>query len=364
MEAIELLVAKVYTSRDVPLDPPATVVSGFIRFLHLLASHDWTRRPLVVDPHGHIGEDDHSNISLQFERARGPEFSNGPPMYIVSPNDRRGSDDEDNEEPTAGAKAPGTKGNSLTAMMSTWTPTFTQDTPERVVLARAAALAKRSYDFLYDALSGDKDVDWSVVFQETPSSFMSYSALLRVGSDFIVDRECSSTSSDMTVKAHDGMLETSYTRSMRQRSLGPEALRRKVYRNLSNANDDVLLHGWRPVEELVQTLRDKFGSLALYFYNDLTPEVIGMLWRPTTFQPQPLSIMHSECVRPVQDEIASDSLVIHNQNDIIREIRQCTDIIVDNIKVLDDKSIKTRLNPKKRRVSKSSSDEESTSDSD
>jgi U3 small nucleolar RNA-associated protein 22 len=42
-EAIELLVAKVYTNRDVPLDPPATVVSGFLRFLHLLASHDWTR---------------------------------------------------------------------------------------------------------------------------------------------------------------------------------------------------------------------------------------------------------------------------------------------------------------------------------
>ena len=42
-EAIELLVAKVYTNRDVPLDPPSTVVSGFLRFLHLLASHDWTR---------------------------------------------------------------------------------------------------------------------------------------------------------------------------------------------------------------------------------------------------------------------------------------------------------------------------------
>lgn len=42
-EAIELLVAKVYTNRDVPLDPPATVVSGFLRFLHLLATHNWTR---------------------------------------------------------------------------------------------------------------------------------------------------------------------------------------------------------------------------------------------------------------------------------------------------------------------------------
>jgi U3 small nucleolar RNA-associated protein 22 len=42
-EAIELLVAKVYTNRDVPLDPPTTVVSGFLRFLFLLASHNWKR---------------------------------------------------------------------------------------------------------------------------------------------------------------------------------------------------------------------------------------------------------------------------------------------------------------------------------
>lgn len=47
-EAIELLVAKVYTNRDAPLDPPATVVSGFLRFLHLMASHNWSRYALYA----------------------------------------------------------------------------------------------------------------------------------------------------------------------------------------------------------------------------------------------------------------------------------------------------------------------------
>lgn len=42
-EAIELMVAKVYTNRDVPLVPPTTLVSGFLRFLHLLSSHNWSR---------------------------------------------------------------------------------------------------------------------------------------------------------------------------------------------------------------------------------------------------------------------------------------------------------------------------------
>ena len=52
-EAIELLVAKIYTettsertnnSRVGSVDtPPSTVVAGFLRFLHLLSAHDWAR---------------------------------------------------------------------------------------------------------------------------------------------------------------------------------------------------------------------------------------------------------------------------------------------------------------------------------
>ena len=250
-EAIELLVAKVYTNRDVPLDPPTTVVSGFLRFLLLLASHNWGRyvvsrsllacssksyhfpaynthrHPLVVDPHGHLTEDDHSDIVTQFEHARGSDFKNGPPMYIISPNDRVRGDDE-----------AGDKGKTT----HTWTPTFTQHNPERVVLSRAAALAKRSHDYLVNSLANNDNADWTAVFHETPSSFKTFSALLRVDSDFVVDKECSSTGSDLHIERNDeNVLESSYTRSMRQRSLGPKALRRKVYRNLNIGDEDPIL---------------------------------------------------------------------------------------------------------------------------
>jgi hypothetical protein len=156
-------------------------------------------------------------------------------MYIVSPNDRQnGSEDE---QPKQGSAA-----NKGTSSGGIWAPTFTQHNPEGVVLCRAAALAKRSHDFLMEALLSNHAVDWSAVFLETPSSFMSYSTLLRVDSDFVVDKECSSTGSEIGVYAsEDGVLESSYTRSMRQRSLGPKALRRKVYRNLTNSKEDVVL---------------------------------------------------------------------------------------------------------------------------
>lgn len=184
-----------------------------------------------MDPHGHISEDEHSDIVAQFESIRGPDFTKGPPMYIVSPNDRIG--EAEKEEAAKKTKTP-----------CLWTPTFTLHNPELVVLSRAATLAKRSHDFLMNALSSnDTAVDWCAVFQETPSSFTSYSALLRVDSDFVVDKECSSTASELRIKRNEsnGMLESSYTRSMRQRSLGPKALRRKVYRNLDNEDDDGIL---------------------------------------------------------------------------------------------------------------------------
>ena len=55
-EAIELIVAKIYTesttersnSKVASIDtPPSTVVAGFLRFLHLLSSHDWTRLVMI-----------------------------------------------------------------------------------------------------------------------------------------------------------------------------------------------------------------------------------------------------------------------------------------------------------------------------
>jgi U3 small nucleolar RNA-associated protein 22 len=122
-----------------------------------------------------------------------------------------------------------------------------------------------------------------------------------------------------------------------------------------------LQHGWRPVEEVVQSLREKFGSLALFFFNELAPEVIGVLWRPTSFMPQPFSVMRSEYVRPVDDaKWQSDSMVVHNARDIFREISEYTDGVIANVKVLDDRSIKPRL--KKRSAPESSDDSSSESE--
>jgi U3 small nucleolar RNA-associated protein 22 len=43
LEAIELLVTKIYSEGNSSLDVPASVSTGFLRFLQLLATHDWIR---------------------------------------------------------------------------------------------------------------------------------------------------------------------------------------------------------------------------------------------------------------------------------------------------------------------------------
>jgi len=52
MEALELMVAKVFTD-PAPLETPGSVAAGFLRFLHLLSSHDFAKKPLIVDPQDH-----------------------------------------------------------------------------------------------------------------------------------------------------------------------------------------------------------------------------------------------------------------------------------------------------------------------
>jgi len=173
-EAIELLVASVFTE-PAPLHTPSTVSCGFVRFLFLVAAHDWMRNPLIVDPEGHVNADDRASIISEFELVRGTNMENGPPMYIVSPSDR---------------------GEDM------WKPTFTHNKPEKVILSRIRALAKRSHQYLMaNIISSDQSNDdeiWMSIFKENPNSLKSYSALLRVNHSLIVDSHCSSTGSDLT----------------------------------------------------------------------------------------------------------------------------------------------------------------------
>jgi hypothetical protein len=124
------------------------------------------------------------------------------------------------------------------------------------------------------------------------------------------------------------------------------------------------------VQDTTDMLRQKFGNQALFFYNELAPEVIALVWRPSSFRPKAFSAVSSESVRPVQDDDwKSDSMAIDNVKDFMRELSQTTKDIVVDVKVLDDRSHKrqtreltTPTNTKKRALSNDISESESDDD--
>ncbi|GAX25637.1 U3 small nucleolar RNA-associated protein 22 [Fistulifera solaris] len=300
-ETIELLVCHVYT--ESPLGCPASFISGFLGVLGILADHDWAKEPLIVDPQHQISLDGRHQIIETFEHIRGSKFAQGPAMYIVTPNDS-----SQNSKPSSACNF------------------YSRMVPEIVVLKRAQALAARTRDFLQK--HSQEEDSWQAAFQETASTFRSYSALLRIDPDLLVDNESTSTGADLLVK--DGV--SSYTRSMQLLRQGPKDLRIKLYRNL--LPDQHVLFEWKPVTELVQRLRAQMGDLALFFYNQYCPDVIAVLWRPE--EPRPFSARHSQSARPaLNDGWKNDTLMIHNIHDVVRQLRSYSGGMLIDIKVFD-----------------------------
>jgi hypothetical protein len=151
-------------------------------------------------------------------------------MYIITPYDCK---DLLNEDPTASKSENNVQ--STIADFASWRPTYTQPIPERVVLFRTVALAKRSYNFLLNCLADASSGNWTATFRETQTSLKSFSLLLRVDSDFILDAGFSSTKDCVVFRQSvGGHLESIFTRSARNRYEGPKVLRRKIYRNLNS----------------------------------------------------------------------------------------------------------------------------------
>lgn len=209
---------------------------------------------------------------------------------------------------------------------------------EWVVLNRAVHVAKCSHECLQNCIRLFDDRDWQAIFKETPDSFKSYSALLRVGMPFVLDEGSSSTVSNLRPsKNADGTMDSSFTRSMKAWSLGPTSLQQKAYRNLMPLKaTDVVISAWRPVQELVESMTKRFGDYAVFFYNEYCPEVVGVVWRPGVFDAASFSAMSSERTCPVSDKWRGDCLVFCNIGDVMREIYQFSRDIVTHVKIFDE----------------------------
>lgn len=100
------------------------------------------------------------------------------------------------------------------------------------------------------------------------------------------------------------------------------------------------MYSWDPISEAVKKLRSELGHLAVFFYNEHTPNLIGCLFRPDAFTGQGFSAMHSEYRRPITTNWKENSLVIANASDMMRAVKFIVQDIVVDLKILDEEAMK------------------------
>ncbi|XP_054842072.1 nucleolar protein 6 [Eublepharis macularius] len=224
-ECMDLLVASLFLC-PAPFTAPSSPQVGFLRFLLLLTTFDWKNSPLIVNLNAELKDEEYVEIRNDFVAAR-PRL---PALFIASPRDRR---------------------NSI----------WTKERPSAQILLRLLVLAQESLRTLEEQLMdplGNQDV--KVAFRP-PLDF--YDVLVHLNPKQI-PRHLQAV--DRPVK--------SFSRGMLQSNA---AVKTFVFPVVD----------YDPVQLYLQELREAFDDLALFFYDKHGGEVIGVLWKPSSFEPQP-----------------------------------------------------------------------------
>ncbi|KAK0686837.1 NOL6 protein, partial [Pygoscelis papua] len=287
-ECVDLLVAFLFL-HPAPFTPPSSPQVGFLRFLDLLATFDWKNNPLIVNLNAGLTDADLTEIKNKFVAAR----SRLPIMFIATPKDR-------------------------------WSSMWTQERPSAQILQRLLVLASESLRALEEQLMDPlNSQDVKMVFRP-PLDF--YDVLIHLNPNQIprhlesVDRPLKSFSrgvvkNSTAVKILFPVVDYDpvqcYLQELREMccrswSEGVAVVPRRLW---------VEMKGWRLNQGralalgcLAQPLfstQDAFSDLALFFYDKHGGEVIAVLWKPLSFQPQPFKVssMKGRMVTTLNNEL-------------------------------------------------------------
>ncbi|XP_025215608.1 nucleolar protein 6 isoform X2 [Theropithecus gelada] len=222
-ESLDLVAAALFLHPE-PFTPPSSPQVGFLRFLYLVSTFDWKNNPLIVNLNNELTVEEQVEIRSGFLAAR----TQLPVMVIVTPQDRKHS-------------------------------VWTQDGPSAQILQQLVVLAAEALPMLEKQLMDPRGPgDIRTVFRP-PLDI--YDVLIRL--------------SPRHIPRHRQAVDSpaaSFCRGLLSQP-GPSSL--------------MPVLGYDPPQLYLMQLREAFGDLALFFYDQHGGEVIGVLWKPTSFQPQP-----------------------------------------------------------------------------
>ncbi|XP_072453080.1 nucleolar protein 6 isoform X2 [Notamacropus eugenii] len=222
-ESLDLLAASLFL-HPAPFTPPSSPQVGFLRFLALLSTFDWKNNPLIVNLNGELTAEDQAEIHSHFLESR----IRLPVMVIATPQDRS---------------------HSL----------WTKDKPSAQILHHLVNLAAKALPILEKHLMDPSDSgDIRMVFRPALDV---YDVLIHLNPRHIPRHQ----------EAVDPPA-ASFSRGLLQHA---------------GTSSRLPVLSYDPPSLYLSQLRKTFGDLALFFYDLHGGEVIGVLWRPDSFQPQP-----------------------------------------------------------------------------
>ncbi|XP_043934033.1 nucleolar protein 6 isoform X1 [Protopterus annectens] len=272
-ECTDLMVAFLFL-HPAPHTPPSSPQVGLLRFLHLLATFDWKNNPLIVNLNGDIKDVEYPEIKNDFLTIR----SQLPVLFIATPKDRKGS-------------------------------MWTKEQPSAQILQRLILLAFESLqtleNYLMDPL-GNHDV--KMVFRP-PVEF--YDIIIHLNPRQI----------PRLLEAVDKPA-VSFSRGLLKNNASVKTLSMPVV-------------DYDPVQCYLKELRDAFGDLALFFYDTHGGSLIGVLWKPQVFIPQPFKT--SQVNGRTLECRNNDIVMVPNVEAIIEDFEILGDGLVKSVEARTEK---------------------------
>ena len=297
-DLVDLLVAAAFQAAGADA-VPSSAHAGFLAFLSLLARADFRAEPLLVDLNGAGTSGLARTATKAFEAARAGA-GGGPALFACVPQDAEHGFD------------------------AAWS----RAAPERVVLARAQALAGAcAADIVrWTQRGGDRGA-------RLPRGIFGAAPVEGAPGAVVVIRDEWLCGDAGRRGGADGTCLEAAAAALR----GAPAMREKVFKNTIAQAAERLLVGADPVRELADRIEAEMGDKVLVLHAGGAfagpwAREIRAVWRPAAFVPKPFGVMQAAHAAPVGDGAAG--FLVPNVPQLLAEMRSLGEGLIERIDLL------------------------------
>jgi U3 small nucleolar RNA-associated protein 22 len=241
-EAVELLVAYLFL-KPYPFNVPSSRVAGFLRFLRLLSSFDWTFSPMIIDINNDFNLKDEKEINENFMLCRKSYEQNPhdiePAMFLATSYDKASE-------------------------------AWTRHSPSKPVLKRMASYAKSSAELLTNLIIQGQSgqYTWECVFR-TPLS--NYDAVVLLHQEKL----CRPHQVLFPAETPNGKLVICGKPCKDFHPYMP--LNKGVVKSLHDSREKILVN-FDPTTYFLRDLKSAFPKTFKLWYDSIGGDAIGLTW--------------------------------------------------------------------------------------